>query len=46
MLVYYESHNTYLEAAGREARCKYWCRKVEAQFHEEFNRDLFEEIGT
>ena len=27
MLVYYEIHSTYLEAARREERFKNWCRK-------------------
>jgi putative endonuclease len=48
MLVYYEIHSTYLEAA-RRARFKYWCRKWKLNLIEEFNptwRDLYEEIGT
>ncbi len=27
MLVYYEIHSTYIEAARRKARFKNWCRK-------------------
>jgi putative endonuclease len=47
MLVYYEIHSTYLEAARREARFKNWCRKWKLNLIEEFNptwRDLYEEI--
>jgi putative endonuclease len=49
MLVYYEIHSTYLEAARREARFKNWCRKWKLNLIEEFNpiwRDLYEEIGS
>ena len=47
MLVYYETHGTYSEAARREARFKNWCRKWKLNLIEEVNptwRDLYEEI--
>ena len=47
MLIYYEIHSTYLEAARREARFKNWCRKWKLNLIEEFNptwRDLYGEI--
>ena len=47
MLVYYEIHGTYIEAARREARFKNGCRKWELNLIEEFNprwRDLYDEI--
>ena len=47
LLVYYEIHSTYMEAARREARFKNWCRKWKLNLIEEFNptwRDLYEEI--
>lgn len=47
MLVYYEIHGTYIEAARREARFKNWCRKWKINLIEEFNprwRGLYDEI--
>jgi putative endonuclease len=47
MLVYYETHSTYIEAAGREKRFKKWCRQWKINLIEELNpewRDLYEEI--
>jgi len=47
MLVYYEIHSTYLEAARREARFKNWCRKWKLNLIEDLNPtwcDLYEEI--
>ena len=46
-LVYYEIHDLYVEAAGREKRLKNWKRKWKLALIEEFNpnwNDLFEEI--
>ncbi|MDP3560747.1 MAG: GIY-YIG nuclease family protein [Legionellaceae bacterium] len=47
MLVYYETHSTYIEAARREKRFKNWCRQWKINLIEEVNpewRDLYEEI--
>lgn len=47
MLVYYEIHETYLEAARREKRFKNWCRQWKLNLIESVNpawRDLYEEI--
>ena len=47
MLVYYETHSTYIEAARREKRFKNWCRQWKINLIEELNqewRDLYEEI--
>ncbi|MGB6977292.1 MAG: GIY-YIG nuclease family protein [Gammaproteobacteria bacterium] len=47
MLVYYESHDTYLEVARREKRFKNWCRQWKLNLIESINptwRDLYEEI--
>ena len=49
MLVYYETHETYVEAARREKRFKNWCRqwKLNLNLIEDLNpewRDLYEEI--
>jgi len=47
MLVYYETHSLYVEAARREKRFKNWCRQWKLNLIEEFNpmwRDLYEEI--
>lgn len=47
MLVYYETHSTYLEAARREKRFKNWCRQWKINVIEGINpewRDLYEEI--
>jgi putative endonuclease len=47
LLVYYETHSTYLEAARREKRFKNWCRQWKINLIEELNpewRDLYEEI--
>ncbi|MFC3908680.1 GIY-YIG nuclease family protein [Legionella dresdenensis] len=47
MLVYYETHVLYIEAARREKRFKNWPRKWKLNLIEKFNpewRDLYEEI--
>jgi putative endonuclease len=47
LLVYYERHSIYLEAARREKRFKNWCRQWKINLIEELNpkwRDLYEEI--
>ena len=47
MLVYYETHSTYIEAARREKRFKNWCRPWKINLIEQLNpkwRDLYEEI--
>lgn len=47
-LVYYEVHQSMLEAARRERRLKNWCRKWKLNIIEEFNptwRDLYEELS-
>lgn len=47
MLVYYEIHSTYLEAARREKRFKNWCRQWKINLIEEINLewvDLYEVI--
>ena len=47
MLVYYEIHLSYVEAARREQRFKNWCRQWKLNLIEELNpewRDLYEEI--
>jgi putative endonuclease len=46
-LVYYEVHETYVEAARREKRFKNWCRQWKLNLIEDLNpewRDLYEEI--
>ena len=46
-LVYYETHETYVEAARREKRFKNWCRQWKLNLIENQNpgwRDLYEEI--
>lgn len=46
-LVYYEVHETYIEAAKREKRFKNWCRQWKLNLIEGFNpewRDLYEDI--
>lgn len=46
-LVYYETHELYVEAARREKRFKNWCRQWKLNLIEEFNptwRDLYHEI--
>ena len=46
-LVYYEVHETYVEAARREKRFKNWCRQWKLNLIEELNsewRDLYEDI--
>jgi putative endonuclease len=46
-LVYYEVHQTIMEAARREKRFKNWCRQWKIDLIEQFNpawRDLYEEI--
>lgn len=46
-LVYYEMHETYVEAARREKRFKNWCRQWKLNLIESFNpewRDLYAEI--
>ena len=46
-LVYYEIHETYVEAARREKRFKNWCRQWKLNLIENQNpewRDLYEEI--
>ena len=47
MLVYYETHSTYIEASRREKRFKKWCRQWKINLIEELNPewpDLYEEI--
>ena len=47
MLVFYEVHETYVEAARREKRFKNWCRQWKLNLIEELNpewRDLYEDI--
>jgi len=47
MLVYYEVHEKYIEAARREKRFKNWRRQWKLSLIEELNpewRDLYEEI--
>jgi putative endonuclease len=47
MLVYYEIHGAYMEAARREQRFKNWCRKWKLNLIEKVNpkwNDLYEEI--
>ena len=47
MLVYYEVHEAYVEAARREKRLKNWCRQWKLNLIEELNpewRDLYEDI--
>lgn len=47
ILVYYEVHATYVEAARREKRFKNWCRQWKLNLIEELNpewRDLYEDI--
>ena len=47
MLVYYESHGTYVEAARREKRFKNWCRQWKLNLIEGLNptwRDLYQEL--
>ena len=46
-LVYYEVHETYVEAARREKRFKNWCRQWKINLIEELNPewcDLYEDI--
>jgi putative endonuclease len=46
-LVYYEVHQTIMEAARREKRFKNWCRQWKIEMIEKFNpawRDLYDEI--
>ena len=46
-LVYYEAHETYMEAARREPRFKNWCRQWKLNLIEQLNaewRDLYEDI--
>jgi len=46
-LVYYETHETYVEAARREKRFKNWCRQWKLNLIENQNpewRDLYEDI--
>ena len=46
-LVYYEVHETYVEAARREKRFKNWCRQWKLNIIKELNpewRDLYEDI--
>lgn len=46
-LVYYEVHETYVEAARREKRFKNWCRQWKLNLIEELNSewsDLYEDI--
>ena len=46
-LVYYETHESILEAARRERRFKNWCRQWKINLIENFNpawRDLYKEI--
>ena len=47
ILVYYEIHATYIEAARREKRFKNWCRQWKLNLIESLNpdwRDLYEDI--
>ena len=47
MLVYYEVHATYVEAARREKRLKNWCRQWKINLIETLNPqwcDLYEDI--
>jgi len=47
ILVYYEVHETYVEAARREKRFKNWCRQWKLNLIEELNpqwHDLYEDI--
>ena len=47
MLVYYEVHELYVEAAKREKCFKTWCKKCKLNLIEEFNptwRDLYKEL--
>ncbi|MDR3441858.1 MAG: GIY-YIG nuclease family protein [Legionella sp.] len=47
ILVYYEIHATYIEAARREKRFKNWCRQWKLNLIEALNpdwRDLYEDI--
>ena len=47
ILVYYEVHETYIEAARREKRFKKWCRLWKINLIEALNpewRELYEEI--
>jgi putative endonuclease len=47
ILVYYEVHEIYLEAARREKRFKNWCRQWKLNLIEGLNpewRDLYEDI--
>ncbi len=47
MLVYYETHSTYIEATRREKRFKNWCRQWKINLIEQINPewfDLYEEI--
>jgi putative endonuclease len=47
ILVYYEVHETYIEAPRREKRFKNWCRQWKLNLIEELNPewcDLYEEI--
>lgn len=47
ILVYYEVHEAYIEAARREKRFKNWCRQWKLNLIEELNPewcDLYEEI--
>ena len=47
ILVYYEIHATYIEAARREKRFKNWCRQWKLNLIEGLNldwRDLYEDI--
>ena len=37
MLVYYETHETYVEAARREKRFKNWCRQWKLNLIEDLN---------
>ncbi|MCX7115859.1 MAG: hypothetical protein NTW08_08150 [Gammaproteobacteria bacterium] len=49
MLVYYETHQTIMEAARRERRFKNWCRQWKLNLIEQVNptwRDLYDEICT
>ncbi|MFA5959276.1 MAG: GIY-YIG nuclease family protein [Tatlockia sp.] len=47
ILVYYEIHATYIEAARREKRFKNWCRQWKLNLIEALNpdwRDLYDDI--
>jgi putative endonuclease len=47
MLVYYEAHENYMEAARREKRFKNWCRQWKLNLIEDLNpewQDLYEEM--